>query len=414
MLRRAFLAMPLAASATLRQSLLAGIERLPVVDTHEHFPSEAKRVKSTVDLFTLAGHYLINDAVSAGMSPDAKTWADIEPYWKYVRSTGYGQALAIAIRDIYGVAEISSANVEKINSAIRAANTPGVYRRILQDRCRIAFAVNDAVVDPADHPLLVQSWRFDHYLSPSDMSLVERLTDSEIGGLDDLERVLATRFDYAVKHDMRAVKLALAYERDLHFDQVARSDAADAFNRYLNDHSKKPPRTLVDYMVHAMLRLAQENNIPVQIHTGMLAGNGGELERTRPSLLTNLFRSYPRVRFNLFHAGYPYVDEFTALVKQWPNVYGDLCWTHIVSPSAARRVLADMLDSVPANKIMGFGGDYRYPELSYGHLVIARRNIASVLAERVADGLCSEDKALELARWMLHDNAAAMFGKKRG
>ena len=45
-----------------------------------------------------------------------------------------------------------------------------------------------------------------------------------------------------------------------------------------------------------------------------------------------------------------------------------------------------MLDSVPANKIFGFGGDYRYPELSYGHLVIARRNIATVLAARVENG----------------------------
>ena len=74
-----------------------------------------------------------------------------------------------------------------VDAAIAAANKPGLYRRILQERCRIAFAVNDAVVDPADRPLLVQAWRFDHYLSPSDMPLVEKVTNTSVGSLDDLE-----------------------------------------------------------------------------------------------------------------------------------------------------------------------------------------------------------------------------------
>ena len=76
---------------------------------------------------------------------------------------------------------------------------------------------------------------------------------------------------------------------------------------------------------------------------------------------------------------------------------------------AARTALEEMLDSVPANKIFGFGGDYRYPELSYGHLIMARQNIARVLAARVEAGRCTEDEAVETARWLLHDNPAGLF-----
>jgi hypothetical protein len=36
----------------------------------------------------------------------ASRWLAFEPVWKFARYTGYGQALRIAIRDIYGVGEI--------------------------------------------------------------------------------------------------------------------------------------------------------------------------------------------------------------------------------------------------------------------------------------------------------------------
>jgi hypothetical protein len=71
-----------------------------------------------------------------------------------------------------------------------------------------------------------------------------------------------------------------------------------------------------------------------------------------------------------------------------------------------------MLDMVPANKIFGFGGDYRYPELSYAHLVMARRNIATVLTERVERRTFTEEEAAEIGRWMLRDNPARLFSPR--
>jgi len=93
----------------------------------------------------------------------------------------------------------------------------------------------------------------------------------------------------------------------------------------------------------------------------------------------------------------------------FPNVWIDFCWAHVVSPPSARAALHLLLETVPANKILGFGGDYRYVELSYAHSVMARRNIAQVLAEKVQAGLCTEAQALALARRLLSENAAALF-----
>ena len=102
--------------------------------------------------------------------------------------------------------------------------------------------------------------------------------------------------------------------------------------------------------------------------------------------------------------------EAVAIAKVFPNVFVDPCWAHITSPSASRRALHEMLDTDPSNKIFGYGGDYRCPELGYAHAEIAQRNISQVLTEKVSEGSCSEEEVLELGRKFLHDNPDALFG----
>lgn len=102
--------------------------------------------------------------------------------------------------------------------------------------------------------------------------------------------------------------------------------------------------------------------------------------------------------------------EAAAIAKVFPSVFVDLCWAHMISPCASRRAPHEMLDRVPSNKFFGYGGEYRYPELSYALAKTARRNISQVLTEKVSDGARSEEEALELGRKLLHDNPDARFG----
>ncbi len=140
-----FAAAPTAAAAPLPQreslegDLLAAIREIPLVNTHEHIIPEEQRVASHVDFFTLASHYAISDVSSAGLSrddlkivrdenaPARRRWQAFEPHWRNARFTGYGQALRIAIRDLYGVDELSGETLGTINDRIRAKNKPGLY-----------------------------------------------------------------------------------------------------------------------------------------------------------------------------------------------------------------------------------------------------------------------------------------------
>ena len=125
---------PAQTSRSLEDRLLGELEAIETVNTHEHIIPESERVSQKIDFFTLAGHYAINDLISAGLSqeavkvindvnaPEATRWRAFEPGWKMARFTGYGQALRIAVRDIYGVEEISASSLGAINNQIRARN----------------------------------------------------------------------------------------------------------------------------------------------------------------------------------------------------------------------------------------------------------------------------------------------------
>ena len=430
-----------AASTQLYSRLLKSLESIETIDTHEHILPEPQRVAENVDFFTFAGHYVINDIHAAGMPFDARKvlddpnadnaqkWKLFGPWWDHVKFTGYGEALRIAVRDLYGL-EVSGAALPRINAAIAARNKAGLYADILKKRMRLRFAVNDQYwaprPGPVDTSFFVLAQKFDGYVMPITAEGVHRLesqSDTSITSVAGLKAAMEKVFDRALQAGMVTVKSTAAYQRSLQFNEVSAAEASRDFERVmkgadpipdgvrLNTH--RPHKPLADHMFHHLASLCEAKNVPFQIHTGMQAGNGNVPLNSQPMGLTNLFYKFGRVQFDLFHIGYPWWRDCLVLAKMYPNVNLDFCWMHVISSTGARAALHEMLDSVPVNKLFGYGGDYRYPELSYGHLVMARRNIARVLAERVEAGQNSEEEAARLGRMLMLDNPARLFTPKK-
>ena len=101
--------------------------------------------------------------------------------------------------------------------------------------------------------------------------------------------------------------------------------------------------------------------------------------------------------------------ERAVLAKYFPSVYLNMAWMHIISPVQARSALAEWLDMVPNSKVFGFGGDYSIVEKVYGHLKIARENVAVVLAAKVREGAWSRAEASMVARRLMRDNPAEFY-----
>jgi len=430
-------------ASELYKRLWTVIAAIDLIDTHEHLMSEETRLGQEIDLFHWLCHYASSDLVSAGLPSPAlqrirdtkrpldQRWAEFAPFWEDVRATAYGRVLLRAARDLYGAADINQATYQDLCEKVRASNRRGWTQEVMRDRARIGLAILDPIeeVDPTpldgfDRSLFAPVFRIDPYVSVCnrvDLRALERRTGVSIHSLDDLLAAMTRGFGRALAARVVGVKLGVAYGRPLRFEKVARADAERVFNR-LSDYplvygvDVQPPalswtevRPLQDYLVHQAIQRCLEHRLPIQVHTGLQEGNGNFIANAHPLQMVNLFVEYAEARFDLFHAGYPYVSEVATLVKNFANVAVDLCWVYAISPWVARRALHEFLETVPANKIFGFGGDYIFVEGTYAHAEMARESICHVLVEKVQAGYLEEDEAVGLAEKLLRSNAMRFY-----
>ena len=217
-------------------------------------------------------------------------------------------------------------------------------------------------------------------------------------------------------------KIGVAYRRGLDFKDAPRHEAEAAFNKLMSFEqdetiertepiqsvwSNKELRPLHDYLTHAFVRRAVEEDIPIQVHTGYLAGNYRVLSNINPMQMVPLLLRYPRARFDLFHAGWPYHHELGAMGKHFPNVWINLCWAWTMNPITMEDALDAWLDGVPHNKVFGFGSDTGSPLCAYGYAVQAREGIARVLGRKIDRGDMDLALAEDVARAIMHDNGVA-------
>ncbi len=444
--------------STLADRIAQTVEAIALVDTHEHLLAEEERHRAAHDFGYLFPHYASSDLVSAGMpaalleavrwtarpvlaerltrigwirkppplaSPSDpnlsldQRWDALEPYWERIRHTGYGACLRIAMRDLFGIPDLNRQTYRTLSEAIADSRRTGWYRHVLKEKARIAVSIQDDYRTAVDKQFFVPVVRLEHFACATtrqDLHAIEADTHAAIHSLNDLERAMHAALDRYVEEGAVGVKIGIAYRRTLRFERVPRGDAERVFDRIFSHLGEGPSweeaRPLQDYLFHQIIRAALDRGLPIQIHTGLQEGNGNLVTNSNPTHLLNLFIEYPEARFDIFHGGYPYTGELLALAKNFPNVYLDLCWLYIVSPTAAARLLHEAIETVPASKIFAFGGDFIIPEGAYGHSVLARQVVGRVLTEKVRDGWLVEDEVPALAGLLLRDNAATLFGLK--
>ena len=436
--------------------------KIQIIDTHEHLQKEENRLRNKIDPLQLfLGQYLSSDLISSGMPIEEFSmvmndrisledrWKKISPYWGNVQNTGYAKALHIAMKDLYGIEELNEKSIQDLANKLNQLNKKGLYKSVLKDKAGIEIALHDTILRAKDYDywnvrpvekiievdrsIFAPAHRFQDFLcitDRTDLDTLSRRLNYPIHSLEDLIKVYRTEFE-SLSSQIYAVKIWLAYRRSIFFEKTTFAEAEKAFNEiYKQDCFKridvggtrltlpdgisfKEAKPFQDFMVHETIKLAIKHNLPIQIHTGIHEGNENMITNSNPTNLTNLFVEYKEAKFDIFHAGYPFLEETAALVKNFQNAYVDLCWLHIISPSTARRVLNEWLDILPSNKILGFGGDYTFIEGSYGHSIIARQNITKVLQDKIDDGIMTFEEAKIIANKLLRDNALALFFKVR-
>lgn len=411
------------------------LKEIEIFDTHEHLaPFEKDRAHGDVISDYLTQYFNVDlcsaglpqadyEAVCGGGLSVREKWKLIEKYWEAARYTGYGQSLAISARDIYGIEHICADTIEALNDAYQKSFCEGHYRRILKEKCKIRISILDTSgLPPYDGDFFTVASRIDGLVQPqsgAQIVALERATGVTVSTFADYLRGCEIRLRQ-FRNVSPILKCALAYSRTLDFGRTTFAEAETGFNRlffsgygyaiHKEEQTYSSSPALSNYLFRHIVGLAQEMGMILQIHTGLQEGNGNLLQNCRPTNLNRILLEYPKMKFDLFHIGYPYQAELGALCKMFPNVTIDMCWAHIISPVACRRALGEWLELFPYTKICGFGGDYNIIDAVYGHQYMARRNIAAALSEKVEEGLFGVKEACRIGKALLFDNPARIFG----
>ena len=404
---------------SIRKELETCLETLPVLDTHEHLPPFGNQLHPSLDVLgEYLQHYISSDLQSAGMpekllqqvcdpsTPIAERWDKLAPFWEQTFDTAYARSLRIAANELYGIEDWNRDSIVVLNERFRQAMAdPGHCRRVLKDTCRIRLSLLDYWGDDmrVDREFYRPVWQASGFITPVFASGLPATLADHVGQCEAMYR-------RNLDNGMAGLKCALAYRRSIRFEDVPAAEA-----QALYDSARKEgfpqglPVPVQDFLFHRLLALAERDGLPVQIHTGLQEGMRHDLRHSDPMLLANLFGKYPGIPFDLFHIGYPWIRESLVLAKTHPNVHLDMCWSHIIAPSAARQALREFLEAVPVSKIFAFGGDYLLVDGVLGHLRIAQENAAAAIAGLVADKAMTFTRACRVLAMIFHDNAARVF-----
>ena len=409
------------------------IQETPLVDTHEHLRREPEWLHDGPDILQdLFDNYVSADLRTAGASPDAVQrlldasdpdiagrFRGVEEAWQATQFTGYGEAVRLIARQLYGLDELSAAALAAAAPRTAELRRPGERYRLLHDVANLDQVQTDDFRWPClpddsgpDFFLYDLSW-FSLCRGDVEPQPLHDETGVEVTDLASLGRAMETLFE---KHApcAIAVKSQHAYARTLQWSERSDGEAAAALDAVLRLPSAQVDRAtwlcLGDWCWARGVELAIEHDLPFKIHTGYYAGND---RMPTPWIAAGnmcaLFERYLDARFVLMHIAYPYSDELAALAKHYRNIWVDLCWAWSIDPYSARDFVRRFLHAVPINKLFAFGGDTRWPSAALAYAIQARRGICSALEAEVADGALDQRQAMAVATRIMRDNQYACF-----
>lgn len=408
------------------------IQSTPLCDTHEHLGNEERYVQEGPDLLqSLFENYVTADLIVAGAPQAAVTalldkqnldvkarFAGIQSAWEAVQFTGYGEAVQLIAREVYGMEEISANAIEAAQAQHEALRAPGQRLHLLRDRANLDHVqIDDFTRVCAPDPSGVDFFFYDiswvNFCSANfDAKNLSAETDVDVRDLATLrtamERVFTQNAPYAI-----AIKSQHAYNRTLHWRERTDQEAAQVLDRYLQDPTsltESDRLCLGDWGWARGVELGIEHDLPFKLHTGYYAGHSRmPVDYIRSGNLCSLLAKYLDARFVLMHIAYPYSDELLALAKHYPNVYVDLCWAWSIDPYSARDFVRRYIHAVPANKLFIFGGDTFWPTAAVAYTYQSRQWLTRTLQAEVDDGLLTEANAMGLARRFMQENQYACF-----
>jgi hypothetical protein len=268
---------------------------------------------------------------------------------------------------------------------------------------------------------------FDWFYSHEEKLLKHYLADVHVDALPRslrtyLTKVVTPTIERQKQEGAVAIKLEAAYLRSLNFGHATEEDAEGIYDRNVKggDVGSAEYRKLQDFLFHYLAQEAGRLGLAVHIHSAPGCGDYFLQRGANPALLETAFNdsSLRKTNFVIVHGGGTPYAKVTAALLQKPNVYADFSFMVLeLYPRAFAEVLRDWLEAYPEKVLFGTDASPGPPEMNWEEgawmgAASARQALGMALTGMMNDGEVSRDRAIEIARMVLRENAIKLYGFK--
>ena len=421
------------AQAGVDRDLLSEIMKIKAIDNHAHplrYVAEGEKPDDEFDALPL-------DAITAFPLPVRlnptnpefiRAWHDLYRYSHNDMSEAHLRELMNAKQAVLKQrGEGTPAWIlDQLNIETMFANRVAMGRGLTPPRFRwVAF--DDALIFPLSNEAQKRFNQDYKGFYPGEEKLLKRyLADLKISALPAtldayMKMVVTPTLEKQKRNGAVAIKYEAAYLRKLDFDNPDQMKARLTYARYIR--GGEPPasdyKALQDFLFFYIAHEAGRLGLAVHIHCIEGAGGFYRQSGSNPLLLEYAFNDpgLRKTNFVVVHGGYPFTKEMGALFSK-PNVYADFsAQTFFTYPRELSEILRNWMEFYPDKILFGtdafsFGPEVDWGEVAWLSNTTSRQALALALTGMMNDGEIDRARAMELARMVLHDNAAKLYGLK--
>ena len=425
-------------SMQLVKDLESALAQVPVIDVHTHLVGGKLGARGLHDV--LLYHMVISDLYAAGCPNGARLtqypgWpSETEahqriklalPFLKHIQNTSSFWGVRLILRDLYDWNEpITAGNWQALDSLIRERADDRAWHHSILDKLNIVrtgteIARRGSGIDD-DRLQYALEWgfftrcqwgEFDTALyelercwgkmpeSPSAIGGGKRpATERTIQSLSDV--------DAAVKHYVKSIPQVFAtathISTDVDFRPVTDSDMESA----LAGRATAGPRErniYASYINEAFLTALEKEGkgIVFQFSFGaepLPFETGSRLSQSTIAQVAEMIGRHPNLKFQCFLASRHANQSLCTLARELPNFSLAGYWWHNFFPETIRHVFAERLDMLPLNQQVGFFSDAYCVEWAYAKMIIVRKQMAEVFAQKISASQYTMNDALEISR----------------
>ncbi len=434
------------------QEVESALAEIPALDAHTHLVGGKLGARGLHDV--LLYHMVVSDLYAAGCPNGTRLtqypgWPSpseaherIEqalPFLPYIQNTSSFWGIRIILRELYSWSEpITADNWEKIDSIIRERAVDRVWHHSILDRLHILrtgteIARREGGVDD-DRLQYALEWafftrcqwgEFDTALyelercwgktpaSPTAIGTDQRaVPERRIISLADVHEAIR-HYVNAIPYD-QVLATATHISTDINLRPVTDAEMEQALGR--RSAAGTVERDIyASYINEAFLQSLENKSTQIVFQFSLGAEplpfeTASRLSQRTIAQLAEIISRHPRLKFQCFLASRHANQSLCTLARELPNFSLAGFWWHNFFPDTIRQVFAERLDMLPANKQIGFFSDAYCVEWTYGKMIIVRKQMAEVLAQKVRQGQYTFSEAIKIVRAVLFESAASLNG----